>query len=95
MSTIRRPNSICTSDGFNAKSSPALNPVVINVAIASNEEKDFEIEVVNTNGQSLSKIHTGTISKAIIQIPAEVFAQGMYSVKISDGTQTKAFKVTK
>ena len=59
------------------------------------KEKDFEIEVVNTNGQSLSKIHTGTISKAIIQIPAEVFAQGMYSVKISDGTQTKAFKVTK
>ncbi len=74
---------------------PTAITSVINVAIASNVEKDFEIEVVNTNGQSLSKIHTGTISKAIIQIPAEVFAQGMYNVKISDGTQTKAFKVTK
>ena len=74
---------------------PTAITSVINVAIASNEEKDFEIEVVNTNGQSMSKVHTGAISKAIIQIPAEGFAQGLYNVKISDGMQTKSFKVTK
>ncbi|MBP5583210.1 MAG: T9SS type A sorting domain-containing protein, partial [Bacteroidales bacterium] len=67
----------------------------INVAISADIETNFMIEVVNANGQVVTRAQTGEISKTLLQIPADNFKQGIYTVKISDGQQVKTIKVVK
>jgi uncharacterized protein YjdB len=67
----------------------------INVAISADIETNFMVEVVNANGQVVARTQTGEISKTLLQIPADNFRQGVYTVKISDGQQVKTIKVVK
>lgn len=67
----------------------------INVAIASPEDNNFIVEVLNANGQVVAKVQTGEISKTLLQISAEGLRQGVYTVRISDGQQSTSVKVVK
>lgn len=67
----------------------------INVAIASPEDSNFIVEVLNANGQVVAKVQTGEISKTLLQISAEGLRQGVYTVRISDGQQSTSVKVVK
>ena len=67
----------------------------INVAIAATVETNFKVEILNANGQLMARTQTGDINKTLLQIPTDSFKQGVYTVKISDGQQTKTLKVVK
>ena len=67
----------------------------INVAIASPEDSNFIVEVLNANGQVVARVQTGEISKTLLQISAEGLRQGVYTVRISDGQQSTSVKVVK
>lgn len=67
----------------------------INVAIASPEDNNFIVEVLNANGQVVARVQTGEISKTLLQISAEGLRQGVYTVRISDGQQSTSVKVVK
>ncbi|MBO7054908.1 MAG: Ig-like domain-containing protein, partial [Bacteroidales bacterium] len=67
----------------------------INVAIAASIETNFKVEILNANGQVMARTQTGDINKTLLQIPTDNFKQGVYTVKISDGQQTKTIKVVK
>jgi hypothetical protein len=67
----------------------------INVAIAATVETNFKVEILNANGQLMARTQTGDINKTLLQIPTDNFKQGVYTVKISDGQQTKTLKVVK
>ena len=67
----------------------------INVAIAATIETNFKVEILNANGQVMARTQTGDVNKTVLQIPTDNFKQGVYTVKISDGQQTKTLKVVK
>lgn len=67
----------------------------INVAIASPEDNNFIVEVLNASGQVVARVQTGEISKTLLQISAEGLRQGVYTVRISDGQQSTSVKVVK
>ncbi|MBO7124654.1 MAG: T9SS type A sorting domain-containing protein, partial [Bacteroidales bacterium] len=58
-------------------------------------ETNFKVEILNANGQLMARTQTGDINKTLLQIPTDSFKQGVYTVKISDGQQTKTIKVVK
>ena len=67
----------------------------LNVAIAAYTEMNFTVEVLNANGQIMVRTQTGDITKTLLQLPTDSFKQGVYTVRISDGQQTKTLKVVK
>lgn len=74
---------------------PTVVTDVINVGIVSNEYNNFTIAVVDANGKVVATTQTGDITKAIIQIPADLMTQGVYTVEISVDGMKKSVKVVK
>ncbi len=74
---------------------PSTITNVINVAIVAQNDEDFTVSVVSSNGQVVKTIKTGDVSKTLLQIPADDLTQGLYNVTISVGSQMKTFKVVK
>lgn len=91
-----------TSDGIDAIAFPAdvaVYPTVvtdkIHVAIASQTYNNYIVEVFSSDGQRVACTQTGDVAKALVDIPAESFTQGIYTVKISVGDLSKSIKVIK
>ena len=74
---------------------PSVVKDVINVALAGSSAETYQISVIDANGQVVSNLSTGSVEKAVVQIPAAGFAQGMYTVKISANGVVKTAKVVK
>ena len=91
-----------TSDGIDAIAFPAdvaVYPTVvtdkIHVAIASQTYNNYIVEVFSADGQRVACTQTGDVAKALVDIPANSFTQGIYTVKISVGDLSKSIKVIK
>lgn len=74
---------------------PTVVKNVIHVALASQAYNNYNVEVISADGQVVAHTQTGDVTKALVDIPAEGFTQGIYTVKISVGEMTKTIKVLK
>jgi hypothetical protein len=74
---------------------PTVVKNVIHVALASQAYNNYNVEVISADGQVVAHTQTGDVTKALVDIPAEGFTQGIYTVKISVDEMTKTIKVLK
>jgi len=74
---------------------PTTINTVINVAIASHNENNYLVEVLNANGQVVIQTEAENVGNAIISLPAAHLSQGLYSVRISTNGNVKTIKVVK
>lgn len=91
-----------SSDAIDAISFPAdvaVYPTVVNdmvhVALASKSYNNYVIEIISMDGQTMARTQTGDVAKALVDIPTEGLAQGIYTVKISVGDIAKTIKIMK
>ena len=76
---------------------PTVVKDIINVAIVSNEIENYTVEVTTAEGQTMTKVQTGSVNKALLQIPAGNYKQGrviFYADSMTDSMQ-KAINETK
>lgn len=74
---------------------PSVVKDFVNVALAGNSVENYTIEIVDANGKVVVKTQTGDITKALIQIPAAGFGQGVYNVRIATDNAAKVVKIVK
>lgn len=67
----------------------------VSIAIASNTQAQYTIEIVNMLGQIVASTQTGSIVNGLIQIPVDDFHKGVYTVRIIEGEQVASVKIVK